>query len=129
MGALQSSGGNGGGADSNTLIGSGSEESGHKKNPESPISSLSPNHHLGTSASPLKSASAEIAVKTAAEIANASVISGKANRDAWYTSMAESVPGMTNVLQAIDSYEVAHSRTATKSHLPHLRGVSKHHLP
>ena len=48
-------------------------------------------------------------MKTAAEIANASVISGKANRDAWYTSMAESVPGMTNVLQAIDSYEVAHS--------------------
>lgn len=70
---------------------------------------------LAASASPLKSASAEAAVVAAAELANANITSGKANRDAWYASMAESVPGMTNVLQAIDAYELTHSPDREKS--------------
>ena len=120
MGALQSSGGNGGGADS-TLIGSGSEESGHRRTQVTDIVvvSESPSRYILRR----KSASAEITVKTAAEIANPSVISGKASRDAD-TSMAESVPGMTNVLQAIDSYEVAHSPDRDKKSPAALEGVS-----
>ena len=101
MSALKPGGGSanaGGGAENTTAVGG---------SPESPMSY--PVHHLGASAGPLKSAAAEAAVKAAAEIASASVISGKANRDTWYAAMAESVPGMTDVLQAIDAYEVAHS--------------------